>query len=496
MSYTGEIWENITARDITMIKRRTIIKAALTMPLAPILLGSCARPGGAGEFSTFYEPGMYLSNNFAPVDVESTITQMEVTGTIPDELTGRFLRNGPNPLGDVDQSSYHWFTGDGMIHGIRLDDGKADWYRNRWIRSHRVVEALGESVNSRNLGDGPNTHVIGHAGRTWAIVESGSAPVELSYDLDTIGNNPSWGAYTAHPKLDPDTGELHAMCYDWANYRDHVKYVVMDADANTSKVLDIPMPGMCMIHDMSLTKNYVVIYDLPVTISFMALASGADFPFRWDDDHEPRVGLLPRNGEAKDIIWSSVSKNYAFHPMNAYEDDDGNVVIDICRYDSMFKLDTNGPFGDSLPKLDRWTVNPRTRKVSEVRIDDRPQEFPRIHPELNGKQYQYGYALVVGDKSFPGIYKHDMNSGQSWKFDFGPGRHGAEPYFIPRDSAQSEDDGYLMTYVYDQNTDTSELIIIDALDFERPALARVHLPVRVPYGFHGSWIPDDDVAKT
>ncbi|HIG44596.1 MAG: carotenoid oxygenase family protein [bacterium] len=476
-----------------MIRRRTLIKAGLTLPLAPALLGACGRPD-PNETTSFYERGIYLSENFGPVDIESTVTNMQVTGTIPGELTGRFLRNGPNPIDDPDPDSHHWFTGEGMVHGLRLEDGRADWYRNRWVRSKSVIESLGENANGRNLGDSPNTHVIGHAGKTWAIVEAGAPPVELTYELDTVGHNPGWGSYTAHPKIDPDTGELHAICYDFLDNEYHVNYVVMDLDANVSKIVKLPLPGMSMIHDMSLTKNYVVIYDLPVTFSFMALATGAQFPFRWNNDYEARVGLLPRNGEAKDIIWSSVSQNYSFHPMNAYEDTDGNVVIDICRYDRMFVDDTNGPFGDSVAKLDRWTVNPKLRTVSEERIDERGQEFPRCHPDLNSREYRYGYSLAVKDKSFPSIYKHDMKTGESSSFEFGPGRHGAEPIFIPKQSAQSEDDGYLMTYVFDEQKNASELIIVDALDLNRPALAQVHLPVRVPYGFHGSWIPDDDVS--
>jgi len=476
-----------------MIKRRTILQAGIAVPLSSTLLNGCGQSSESQKMNAYGEPGTYLSGNFAPVSVESTFTELEVLGTIPEELVGRFLRNGPNPLEEASASSYHWFTGDGMVHGIRLEDGRADWYRNRWVRSNHIVESLGESANGRQLGGGPNTHVIGHGGRTWAIVESGTPPVELTYELDTVGHNPGWGAYTAHPKVDPATGELHAICYDWANLRDHVKYIVMDSEASLVKSVDIPMPGMCMIHDMSLTENYVVIYDLPVTISFMALGTGASFPFRWDNEHEARVGLMPRDGGPNDIIWSSVSQNYAYHPMNAYEDSDGNVVIDICRYDRMFDQDTNGPFGDSLPRLDRWTVNPKTQKISEQQIDDRAQEFPRIHPELNSKPYRYGYSLAVGSKAFPAIYKHDMQTGESASFDLGPGRHGAEPNFVPKHAAESEDDGYLMTYVYDESRKASELIILDARDLSRPALAQVRLPVRVPYGFHGSWVPDDDV---
>ena len=474
-----------------MVTRRSLIKAGVALPLAAGTLMGCSRE--QGPVKGYYRPDMYLENNFAPVDVETTLTELTWTGSIPDELIGRFLRNGPNPLQKVDPDSHHWFIGDGMVHGLRLDSGRADWYRNRWVRSESIAADLGEEVGDRNLSGGsPNTHVIGHAGRTWALVESGTPPVELGYELDTIGHSASWGAYTAHPKVDPETNELHAISYDWANYRDHVKYVVMDASANTTKVLDIAMPGMSMIHDMSITRNYVVIYDFPVTLSFMALATGSGFPFRWNPEHEARVGLLPRNGGAEDIIWSPVSQSYAYHPMNAYENEDGNVVIDICRYDRMFDGDTHGPFGDSTPKLDRWEVNPVLRKVSETRVDDRDQEFPRCHPDLNGKPYRYGYTVAAEGTSFPRIFKQDMQTGASSTYEFGPGRHGAEPYFIPRESAASEDDGYLMTYVYDESRKASELVILDARDLARPALAQIQLPVRVPYGFHGSWIADGD----
>ncbi len=475
-----------------MTTRRTILKSGLALPLASLVNG-CGRVDPE-KVTAFYEDGLYLSGNFGPVEIESTVSEMKVSGSIPTELTGRFLRNGPNPFSDVDPASHHWFIGDGMVHGIRLEEGRADWYRNRWVRSTRIVEALGEASNGRALSGGPNTNVISHAGRVWALVESGTAPSELAYELDTIGNDSAWGAYTAHPKLDPDNGQLHAISYDWANYRDHVKYTVMGADARLVKSLDIPLPGMSMVHDMALTKHYAIVFDFPVTLSFIALGLGSKFPFRWDDKHQARVGLLPREGKAEDIIWCNVSQSYAFHPVNAYEDENGQVIIDLCRYERMFAADTNGPFGDSLPRLDRWTIDPKAKKVSEQIVNERGQEFPRCHPALNSKPYQFGYTLAVEDKSFPGIYKQDMKTGESSLFKFGKGRHGGEPVFVPKEAASSEDDGYLMTFVYDEASNTSELIILDALDLSRPALARVHLPVRVPYGFHGNWVADESLV--
>ena len=453
-----------------MTTRRTVLKGTLALPLLPFGLSACSDSS----------PNRYLADNFGPVDVESTITDLRVTGTLPPELSGRFLRNGPNPAGSVSESSYHWFVGDGMVHGIRLDNGRAEWYRNRYVG-----------------GSGANTNVIGFAGRTMAIVESGSMPHDLGYTLDSVGENTSIGTgFTAHPKLDPDSGELHAMCYDWANLRDHIRYVVVGTDGELAEETEIQLPGMPMIHDMSLTENYAVIFDLPVTLSFMALGTGSDLPFRWDDDYEPRVGLLPRGGEASEIIWSPLKPNYAFHPMNAYEDASGQVVIDICRYERMFENDVRGPFGDSLPRLDRWTINPKTRTVSEQVVDARTQEFPRIHPDLNGKPYRYGYTVGVAGYDFPTIYKQDMQTGTATEFNVGAGRHSAEPVFIPREGALTEDDGYLMTFVYDEGSNVSELVVLDAQDLARGAIATIHLPVRVPYGFHGNWIPDTVTAPT
>jgi carotenoid cleavage dioxygenase-like enzyme len=437
----------------------------------------------------------YLTGNFAPVAEEVTTTSLRVTGNIPPELNGRYLRNGPNPLAVEDAQRHHWFMGHGMVHGVCLAHGRAQWYRNRWVRSAELVEALGEDMAGRTLAVSNNTHVIGLADRTWALVEAGSPPVELTAELDTLGVNAFFstlvdGGFSAHPKVDPDTGDLHAMCYSWAVWGDHLQYVHVGVDGKVRRTVDIPVPGAPMVHDMSLTANYAVVYDLPVTVDLEMVMAGAPFPFAWNDDYQSRVGLLPRTGGASDIIWCEAPSCYVFHPMNAYEDSDGCVVIDLCRYSRMFDRDRNGPFGDSVATLDRWTIDPRARRVSETRIDDRGQEFPRCHPALSSKPYRFGYSVAVTDGGFPRIFKHDLKAGASVAFELGAGRHAGEPYFVPRTGAAAEDDGYLMCFVFDASTERSELVILDARDHAAPPLARIHLPARVPYGFHGSWIAD------
>jgi carotenoid cleavage dioxygenase-like enzyme len=437
----------------------------------------------------------YLTGNYAPVADEITTTSLRVTGAIPRDLNGRYLRNGPNPLAVPDLARHHWFIGHGMVHGVGISHGRAQWYRNRWVRSAEMVEALGEDLAGRTLAGANNTHVIGLGGRTWALVEAGSPPVELTAELDTLGVNAFFGTlvdggFSAHPKVDPETGDLHAMCYSWPAWGDHLKYVHVGADARVRRSIDIAVPGMPMVHDMSLTANYVVVYDLPVTVNLAMANAGSPFPFAWNDDYQPRVGLLPRSGSAADIIWCDAPACYVFHPLNAYEDAAGRVVIDLCRYRRMFDADRHGPFGDSTATLDRWTIDVRARRLGETRIDDRGQEFPRCHPALSSKPYRYGYCVAVTDAGFPAILKHDLLSGRSESFDLGADRHAGEPYFVPREGATDEDDGYLLCFVFDAPTGRSELVILDARDSRAPPLARIHLPARVPFGFHGSWIAD------
>ena len=428
----------------------------------------------------------YLSGNLAPVEEEVTAFDLPVTGEIPEELEGRWLRNGPNPIGDVDLEKHHWFIGAGMVHGVRLRGGQAEWYRNRYV----VPGATGS----------PNTNVGGFAGKTWAMVEAGMAPVELGYELESLGTNTFEGTlpgpFSAHPKFDPSTRELHAMAYHWPDLMDHIQYVVVGDDGRVTRTIDIPVADMPMVHDMSLTERYAILYDLPVTVSLDVVAKGFPFPFAWNPDHEPRVGLLPRDGGADDIIWCAVDPCYVFHPLNAYDAPDGTVVVDLCRYESMFRGDLRGPFGDSLPTFDRWVIDPVARRVTETRLDDRPQEFPRHNPRVGLRQHRYGYTSEVG-MGGPNIHgatiKIDVETGTTEAHEYGDGRGGAEPVFVPKADGAAEDAGWILSVVYDPADDTSELCILDAEDITGPEVARIHLPQRVPFGFHGNWVSDASV---
>lgn len=442
----------------------------------------------------------YLEGNYAPVADEVTAVDLQVIGQLPAELSGRYLRNGPNPIAAVDLATHHWFLGDGMVHGVRLLDGQAKWYRNRYVGSKQVSRAQGvpdiEGPNFSGTSVGANTNVGGFAGTTWAMVEAGGCPVELTYELESVRRNDFFGTlpgpFTAHPKVDPSTGEMHAMVYSWGQWMDHVQYVVVGTDGRVRRSVDIPVPGMTMIHDISLTERYAIVFDQPVTVG-LTLAMAGRFPFRWTPDYGNRVGLLPREGEASDIVWVDVPLCALFHPMNAYDDADGKVVIDLCAYDKMFDGDILGPFGDSIPRLERWVIDPVARSSSVTVIDESANEFPRHRGSLTARPYRYGYTTAPNfDDAFAGwkTVKHDLHTGGRTEFDHGHGRSGGEPIFIARPGSTVEDDGWLMTMVHDLHRDSAELAVWDAQDFARGYVAQVMLGHRVPYGFHGNWVSD------
>ncbi|MDH4363752.1 MAG: carotenoid oxygenase family protein [Acidimicrobiia bacterium] len=445
----------------------------------------------------------YLEGNYGPVADEVTAFDLEVIGELPPELEGRYLRNGPNPLSVPDEATHHWFAGDGMVHGVRLRGGRAEWYRNRYVGSKRLSEIRHQpdipGPNWNDAATGPNTNAGGFAGTTWAMVEAGGCPVEMTYELGTVARNDFFGtlpgAFTAHPKVDPDTGELHAVAYAWAQWMDHVQYLVVAPDGKVRRTVDIGLPGMTMLHDMSLTGRYVVVYDQPVTVD-LDLAFAGRFPFRWDPGYGNRLGLLPREGGADDIVWVDAPLCYAYHPMNAYDQADGTVVIDLCVYDRMFDTDVLGPFGDCLPRLERWVVDPVARTMSATVVDERPNEFPRHRGSLTGKPYRYGYCASP-DVSTPTsawtTLKHDLQTGTRQVFDHGPGRAAGEAVFVGRAGGADEDHGWLLAFVHDLGTERTELAVWDAQDFGRGYVGRVLLPQRVPFGFHGNWVSDSAV---
>jgi 8'-apo-carotenoid 13,14-cleaving dioxygenase len=444
------------------------------------------------------EPHSFLTGIHEPVTAERTDTDLKVTGTIPHDLNGRYIRIGPNPVTPPNPASYHWFTGDGMVHGVRLQDGQALWYRNRWIRSHAVSAALGEAPapGPRNgASDTVNTNVLGHAGQTWALVEAGGYPVRIDDELNTIAHDPFGGTlkggFTAHPHLDPETGEMHAICYEGTD-QNTIRHVVVDTQGKVRREEPISVQHGPSIHDCAITENYVVIMDMPLTFSMKSLLSGYNFPYSWNPKHTPRIGLLPREGSNADVIWCAIETCFVFHPCNAFENADGTVTMDVCAHNSIGKVSTQGPDSTQTP-FERWTIDPNAKQVTRRVIDTDPQEFPRADERLSAKPYRYAYCVALPregafNNADSRIYKHDLKTGTRETRDFGAGHIPGEFVFLPKSESSAEGDGWLMGYVINTHDDTTDLVILDAKAFTSDAQATIHIPCRIPAGFHGNWI--------
>ncbi|GCE01957.1 carotenoid oxygenase family protein [Embleya hyalina] len=441
----------------------------------------------------------FLAGLFAPVTEEVTAFDLPVTGRIPPELNGRYLRNGPNAMGLEDPDSYHWFLGKGMVHGIRLRDGRAEWYRNRWIRSESVANTLGEKWSGgpvfADMDWAPNNNVIEHAGRTITLAEGGARPYEMSYDLGTLGPCDFGGlpgGYTAHPKRDPRTGELHAVSYfhGW----NHVQHIVLDRGGHIARTVNVPVSDGPMMHDFALTERYVVIYDLSITFSADLAVNGARLPYAWNDAHPSRIGLLPRDGGADEVRWFDVEPCWVFHTLNAYDDAAGRVVVEVARYPWMLdqgRLDEIPP-----TVLDRWTIDPAAGTLRQDVIDDRSQEYPRVDERVVSLPHRYSYTVVgediFGAKVGEVMLKRDARTETTETRLFPRGSGVGEAVFVPTRADSAEDDGYLMTIVFDPERGAADLLLLSARDFTGPPVAAVHLPAKVPLGFHGSWIPDPE----
>jgi 8'-apo-carotenoid 13,14-cleaving dioxygenase len=434
----------------------------------------------------------FLTGVHAPMTQELTLEDLPVAGAIPAALDGRYLRIGPNPIG-ADPANYHWFAGDGMLHGLRIADGRALWYRNRWVRSQAVTDALGEprTEGPRHVFDTVNTNVLGFAGRTLGLVEAGSTPVEIGETLETLRytdfDATLHGSFTAHPHVDPSTGEMHGICYDASNPT-AIRYVVVTGEGQVRREVEIPVEHGPMIHDCAITQRFAIILDLPVTFSMETAMAGHPFPYRWNPSHPARVGLLPREGGAENIIWAPVDPCYVFHTVNAYDADDGTVILDVVVHDRMFSQSKAGP-DSQRGGLERWIVDPDARTVRRVVVDPTPQEFPRTDERRFGLAYRYAYTMALtGAFLGAGLFKHDRETGARQAHDFGPNRSPGEFVFVPAHADADEDEGWLIGLVVDTAAETTDLVILNARDFEGPPQASIRLPHRVPPGFHGNWV--------
>ena len=450
----------------------------------------------------------YLSGHMAPVPDEIDFPGLEVTGALPPELSGRYLRNGPNPRPGEDPG--HWFMGHGMIHGIRIRDGRAEWYRNRWVRTAQLEgkQAFrGDGTFDRTVGSA-NTHVMSHAGRIYALVES-AFPYELTPELETVGPCDFGGrlttGMTAHPKEHPASGDLHFFGYGFLP--PYLTYHRLSAAGVLECSVEIPVRAATMNHDFAITEHHALFLDQPMTFQLDLLATG--MPFGWDDGYGTRIGVMPldRPGE---VTWFDVDPCFVFHVGNAHEDAAGRIVLEAPRHGPADAIamwaSVAGPRADGRPgadatglaQLHRWTLDPATGAVTEERIDDRGVEFPTLDDRLVGRASRYLYA-VSGRAGAPSpaearngaaIVKYDETSGSVTAHALAPDTAAGEAVFVPAQGGTAEDDGWLLTITTRLDSSASQLLVLDAGDVAGPPVATVTLPRGVPAGFHGSWIAD------
>lgn len=398
-----------------------------------------------------------------------------------------------------------------MVHACQFASGRVS-YRNRWVRTERfrrereAGEALfgglfdpkasdprvaGASISDRNAA---NTNIIDHGGKLLALWEGGK-PYQLhAQTLETIG---AWdfegqldGAMTAHPKIDPETGEM--LMFGYSLTVSSLVYHVVDARGALvrSDVIDVPFPSM--MHDFMATRDHVIFPVFPVRLQLQG-AAGTGGGITWDPDSGAHLGIMPRAGSGRDGTWLQIDPCYVFHAMNAYSEGD-RIIADVSRYPSMPGL-VGGQEAEP-PLMTRWDIDLTAGVVAEKTLDDRPADFPRIDDRFAGLPYRHGYARGFAGphssdrRSCEAILHYDVASGQRRVCEMPPGDVPSEPVFVPR--TQKEGDGFLLMTVYRAAAHRSDLMILDAQNIDREPLATATLPHHIPYGFHGNWSPCAD----
>ena len=447
--------------------------------------------------------------NYAPVTAERDVADLTVTGELPPELRGALLRNGPNPQFSNDHSGAHLFTGDGMLHAIRLDNGRAA-YSNRWIRTPKFiaehdaghalyggyVAKFDADAAQRNFKDGvANTHVVFHGGRLLALEEQ-HLPMEVDpATLGTIGFH-DWdgaltGPFTAHPKIDPVTGEMVFFGYHADAPRGAgLHWGVVDRDGRLVRLERFAAPYASMVHDFIVTDRHVVFPIMPLTASFSRQRSGGQ-PYLWDPDYGTQVGVMRRDQGVESLRWVRGDTGFVFHVMNAFEIGT-TLVADVVEHESPALFphakghQVTDPFGG---RLARWAIplDGASDTFHVEPLDDVRGEFPRIDDRRAGLSHRYGWMAGSSDgRVLDSIVQRDGITGQVQFWSALNGDAMSEPVFVPRGDA--EGDGWLLVVAWRAREEASDLVVLEARDVERGPIATVRLPQRVPFGFHGNWL--------
>ncbi|MGB0922050.1 MAG: carotenoid oxygenase family protein [Alphaproteobacteria bacterium] len=467
----------------------------------------------------FPTDNIFLNNNFAPVRMESDAPDLIIEGEIPRELHGVLHRNSPNPQYAPWSQHHHWFMGDGMIHAFHIEDGKIS-YRNRWVRTEKFKHErkLGEAVIATDFADimnqdpraegipltVANTNALMHAGKLLALEEASPATAMDPITLETLGPIDFEGGYdgpvTAHPKVDPNTGELiffGAMANGPGS--PEIAYNVADKNGKLTEAGSIMGPYGSMIHDFMVSRDHVAMPVMPASIDIEAIFDGGDF-IQWKPELGNHIGVFSRKDGPDTARWFTNEASYVFHTLNMFEED-GKVIADVLQFDRLPLFDdpTAGEMdmGNINSALFRWTfdLNGNTDTYKAEQLDDFFGEFPRYDERFFGQKHKYGYFAIRtaelddAEGPFDTILARNFETGHRDEWVAGEGCYIQEPVFVPRSDDAPEGDGWILTVAWDRRTNTSDLVILNALDVASGPVGRAKLPTRVPYGFHGNWHP-------
>jgi carotenoid cleavage dioxygenase len=455
----------------------------------------------------------YLSDAHAPVKGERTVTDLRVHGQIPEELCGLFARNSGNPRFEP-KGRYHWFDGDGMVHGIHLEGGRAH-YRNRYIRTRQfqaeeeagealwsgVLEPVDLSNPQGPMKDTANTDLVFFNGQLLALWWLSGRPHALSVpDLETLGPARFGGqlrhSVSAHAKVDPRTGDLAFFGFSVAR-KPWYHFGAISADGARVHTVDLDLPNCHIPHDIAITENYTVLLDLPLGWDRQAMAQGKR-RIGFDRETPGRIGIVPRWGSAEQVRWFEVPPCYVYHTISACELGK-SIQLVACRIEDMIP-DTPDDSGRTarldtihlVPHLYRWTLDLETGAVKGEQLDDRATEFPRANNQSWTQNTRFSYNPHIAPRavlSFDGLIKYDLHQGGAQFREYPAGWLSGEAVFAPRPGATDEDDGWVLTGLTNAAEDKSELWVLNGQDFLGEPAARIELPWRIPPGFHAEWAP-------
>jgi carotenoid cleavage dioxygenase len=454
----------------------------------------------------------YLAGNFAPIRSEDDF-DLGVEGEIPSGLRGALFRIGPNPQFEPRDPNHHWFAGDGMVHGFYVADGKVS-YRNRYVRTPKLEleheaglslfggfnPTLSDPLAAGKDGGVANTNIVWHAGRLLAL-EEGHMPTEMApRTLETKGYVEAYrGRTTAHPKLDPVSGEMVWFAYGVGDtgLSPGMSYGVTDRTGKVTRRDDFQAPFSSMVHDFMVTENHVLFPILPLTGSLERAMKGLP-AFAWEPQKGSYVGVMRRDGDVASIRWFNTEACYVFHPMNAWEAD-GKLFCDVMRYDvaPLFPKADGSPGDRAAARLVRWTFDlaGASDAIREEPLDDLDGEFPRVDPRHETRAYRHGW--YAADPSGSGTIRQgaiahiDHATGKRQTYELNAGDMTSEPVFAPRSAEAPEGDGWLTAVVWRAAENRSDLLVFEALDVAKGPIAVAHVPRRVPFGFHGNWASFD-----